>query len=528
MNKKKIFAVVLLCFILVGGIYYFITDSIENQKKKEIQQKEQSLNNDKKSDTSNEFYSLYDNISNMTFISQDGIETSLNEFKGKNVIITYWDSEFDDSKEQILKAEEFKKVAEEYDNTEYILAHRSDENNKKVVENAVNYIKDNNIDAKLFFDNNMSVHSKLKLRRVPATFAINKEGKLASLKEGLILDTNSMKAFINKVIELPSYATEKFVRENMINDDGGINITVKNYENNSDEIILSESQGIMIEYANITEEEELFNSTLNYINKYMKNDKLISWKVENGEASRVNAVIDDLRVYDALYHGVEKFGVKKSDLKEYRKSIYKYNVEDNKLVDCYDFSNNQKSQRLTLCFGDFNTLGELWAENWRFKKVYNNTLEIVKNGYINDNFPLYYSWYNYSDRQYEKDDLNISEALVTILHLSEIGEEKPETILWLKEQVKNGTLYGKYTVEGKVVEGYEYESTAAYALAALVGKEVNDTELINDAISKMERMRIDDLSSKYYGAFGNSDGSGIYSFDQCMALLAYAELEKDY
>ena len=105
MNKKKIFAVVLLCFILVGGIYYFITDSIENQKKKEIQQKEQSLNNDKKSDTSNEFYSLYDNISNMTFISQDGIETSLNEFKGKNVIITYWDSEFDDSKEQILKAE---------------------------------------------------------------------------------------------------------------------------------------------------------------------------------------------------------------------------------------------------------------------------------------------------------------------------------------------------------------------------------------------------------------------------------------
>ena len=134
----------------------------------------------------------------------------------------------------------------------------------------MNYIKDNNIDAKLFFDNNMSVHSKLKLRRVPATFAINKEGKLASLKEGLILDTNSMKAFINKVIELPSYATEKFVRENMINDDGGINITVKNYENNSDEIILSESQGIMIEYANITEEEELFNSTLNYINKYMK------------------------------------------------------------------------------------------------------------------------------------------------------------------------------------------------------------------------------------------------------------------
>lgn len=528
MNKKKIFAVVLSCFVFVGGIYYFITESIENQKKKEIKQKEQSFNNDENVDISNEFYTLYHNVSNMTFISKYGIQISLEDFKGKNVIITYWDSEFDDSKEQILKAEEFKKISEEYDNTEYILVHRSDDNNNQVMKNALKYIEDNNIDVNLFFDSNMSLHSKLRLKSVPATFAINKEGKLASLKEGLILDTNSMKAFINNVIESPSYATEKFVRENMINNDGGINITIKNDENNSDEIILSESQGIMIEYANITGEEELFNSTLNYINNYMKNDRLISWKVENGEASRVNAVIDDLRVYDALYHGVEKFGVKEKDLKEYRESIYKYNVENNNLVDCYDFSNNQKSQRLTLCFGDFNALGELWAENWRFKKVYNNTLEIVKNGYINDNFPLYYSWYNYADGQYEKDDLNISEALVTILHLSEIGEEKPETIWWLKDQVKNGTLYGRYTVDGKVTEGYEYESTAAYALAALIGKEVNDTELINDAISKMERMRINDLSSEYYGAFGNLDGSGIYSFDQCMALLAYGELEKSY
>lgn len=329
---------------------------------------------------------------------------------------------------------------------------------------------------------------------------------------------------IENVNEVSSFETEKFVRENMINDEGGINITLRNYEGNSDETVLSESQGIMIEYADIIGDEALFNSTLNYINKYMKNDKLISWKVENNEASRVNAVIDDLRVYDALYDGVDKFQVKEKNLKEYSKNIYKYNVEEDRLVDCYDFENNQKSQRLTLCFGDFRALGKLWAENWRFKKVYNNTLETVKNGYISDDFPLYYSWYNYIDGQYEKDDLNISEALVTVLHLSEIGEQKAETISWLKEQVKNGTLYGRYTVDGKVVEGYEYESTAAYALAALIGKEIRDADLINNAVKRMEQMKIKDVGSRYYGAFGNPDGSGIYSFDQCMALLAYGNI----
>ncbi|WP_294407159.1 glycoside hydrolase family 8 [uncultured Clostridium sp.] len=41
-------------------------------------------------------------------------------------------------------------------------------------------------------------------------------------------------------------------------------------------------------------------------------------------------------------------------------------------------------------------------------------------------------------------------------------------------------------------------------------------------------MKINDPENKYYGAFGNPDGSGIYSFDQCMALLAYAELEKNF
>lgn len=525
MKNKKTCVIVLTIVLLMVAIYYCITGSIENQQKKLIKQTKENSEYSKKNEDYNKIYSLYDDVSDMAFISEDGKEIGLNDFKNKNVIFTYWDSAFDDSKYQILNSENFKMLSEGYEDIEYILVHRSDENNIRIQEDALKYLKEKNIDVQVFFDKGMKIHGKLGLKSVPATFSVDKDGRLVSLKEGMIQDENSFKSVIDKTRNSAAEITENFIRENMINDEGGINITLKK-DSNSEENVLSESQGIMIEYAGIKDEPDLFDSALNYINKYMKNDNLISWKVENGEASRVNAAIDDLRVYDALYNGTDKFGVKEKELKDYSKSIYKYNVENGNLVDCYDFANNQKSQRLTLCYGDFNALGELWAENWRFKKVYNNTLEKIKNGYISDEFPLYYSWYNYESGQYERDDLNTSEALVTILHLSEIGEVKPETINWLKEKVNNGTLYGRYTVEGKVSEGYEYESTAAYALAALIGKQVGDSELINNAVLNMEKMRINDSESEFYGAFGNLDGSGIYSFDQCMALLAYAELEK--
>lgn len=69
--------------------------------------------------------------------------------------------------------------------------------------------------------------------------------------------------------------------------------------------------------------------------------------------------------------------------------------------------------------------------------------------------------------------------------------------------------------------GYGYESTATYALVAMLGKEINDSELTGKALKKMEKMRINNTSYSYNGAFGNEDGTGISSFDQLMPMLAY-------
>ena len=111
-------------------------------------------------------------------------------------------------------------------------------------------------------------------------------------------------------------------------------------------------------------------------------------------------------------------------------------------MDSYDFEYNQKAERLSLCYADFKVLEELSESDRRFNKVYKNSFDIVKNGYISDEFPLYYSWYNYKTKKYEKDDLNTAEAMVTLLHLAEKGELKQNTISWLKDTIKKDGILG--------------------------------------------------------------------------------------
>ena len=70
----------------------------------------------------------------------------------------------------------------------------------------------------------------------------------------------------------------------------------------------------MLEYSLLKNDKNLFNNTLNYINEYMKKDRLVSWKVQDGNATRVNAAIDDLRIYRALNEGKLKFGIENINL----------------------------------------------------------------------------------------------------------------------------------------------------------------------------------------------------------------------
>lgn len=536
MNKEnKTVAVLLAALVSIGavsGVYYNkTTKKIENTKKQEIFQKANALSDENEANLDS--FTMYQYVHGMALVNENTEPVSVDEFKGRNIVFTYWDSEFEDSKTQALNADKMSEIAASYPDTEFILIHRLDSGNPEVLESAKTFMEENGISAKILYDLNSAVSTKFKFNTIPATFAVNKDGKLVYLKEGILSDDNEIKALFDEVSNHPYTATEKYLTENLMDSSGGVIISNSDEEKNT---VLSESEGILMEYAVKTGNDELYQKTKQYVDNIMKENPLVSWRVVNDKAASVNALIDDLRIYGAMYDYTMKNNGDEQELKDYSDQILEYNTDNKgRLVNFYDFAEEiedasgkkvkvtkHKDTQLTLCFADFTSLGKLWAENWKFKPVYYKALDTVKGGYISESFPLYYSAYNYETEEYSKDDLNTAEALKTVLHLAEISEARQESINWIKENVKQGTLYGKYGVDGQAREDSKYESTACYAIAALIGKEVNDPELVNIAVKQMEKLKVNNPSSPHYGAFGNSDGTNILSFDQCMALLAYA------
>ena len=148
--------------------------------------------------------------------------------------------------------------------------------------------------------------------------------------------------------------------------------------------------------------------------------------------------------------------------------------------------------------------------------------EILRGGYISDAFPLYYSAYDYIARTYAADSLNTSEALLTLYLAAKAGLARPESLEWLEDRVVSGTLAARYDVQGQVVKGFDYHSTAAYAIAALIGAECGSARLYTCARHRMERYRVAG-DSELHGSFSDrGDGSDIIAFDQLMPLLVYA------
>jgi hypothetical protein len=78
-------------------------------------------------------------------------------------------------------------------------------------------------------------------------------------------------------------------------------------------------------------------------------------------------------------------------------------------------------------------------------------------------------------RSIRKKDLNTSEALITLLHLSQIKAVKNESLDWLQKRVETKTLYNGYSMTGKVTD-YN-QSAANYAISAMIFSEADKKDV---------------------------------------------------
>ena len=340
-----------------------------------------------------------------------------------------------------------------------------------------------------------------------------------------------------KKVEIPSVVSnqevlneeellETFINEDLMNESGGI---YTNYSNNKTEgdltkghDILSESQGMILNYYLYKGDEEAYKNSFNYIkDNMMLKDGLISWRIENNIPSEVSATIDDLRIARSLIIAGEEF----NDLK-YRyyglkiaNGIKKKLVTDNRLIDFHD--GYGKSDVTTLCYLDLYgiKLLSLFDDSWN--DIYSKSLDIIDNGFISNSLPLYKKSYDGSTESYDNEDKadTLLSVLVT-LNKAEVNEDVSLSVNWLKSRLKEyGYISTTYDIN--TLQESKVESTSIYANLVQIAKVINDKELYEMAMSKMKNFQILNKESKVYGSFGFEEANEVYSYDNLNALLAF-------
>lgn len=318
-----------------------------------------------------------------------------------------------------------------------------------------------------------------------------------------------------------------FIKQEMINAAGGIRT---NYQESKEELafatgadVLSESQGLLMLYAGLEEDKELFEQSLSFVEEVLLSGKLISYRyAENSGRYSVNAAIDDLRIIRALLAASEIFDEKQyqQTAQIFARNLYTINVQDERLLDFYDERYEQAGNMLTLCYADLLTMQQLAEQDPKWEDVLTHSLSLVQGGYLGDDFPLFATYYDYASESYSAVDIETSQALITAINLAEMGLCPKATIDYIKEAAVSGHLYGRYSSGGAAVGNVQ--STAVYALAAILGHTVGDAQLVEAALKQMTLLQIKEESHVLYGAFADENSLAAYSFDNLYALLAYA------
>jgi hypothetical protein len=317
----------------------------------------------------------------------------------------------------------------------------------------------------------------------------------------------------------------RFVSEKLTADDGGIRTNyldkMPDAEQATGAQVLSESMGLMMLYAVRIGDQALFDRSLAFVEGRLDTGAILSYRYSPDDgAYPVNALVDDLRIIRALLLAYDAFGggYEKTAL-TCAERLYQTNVKDGRAYDFYDERYGVTNDAITLCYPDLDTIRLLAAREEKWAPVYGEMLALVKGGYLGDRFPMYARSYSYPDETYSQEDIVTVQSLLTILSLSRVGECPQSSVDFIKRHVADGTLYGAYRADGK--NRSSTESTAIYAICAIIGQSEGDEELYRASLKQMERFQVLDAGSEVYGAFADARTLDLYAFDNLMALLAY-------
>lgn len=458
----------------------------------------------------------------------DGNETFLESHLGaENTLVVYWGSWCDYCAQQTEILKDAQSLLEAY-NTKVLLIDKMDPD-KESLEAAEETIASEQIPFDWIVDSDLSVYQALGVHIIPTSFLLDAQGRVLFCQAGRIASQSELEAILSYGRSGPQAQPEEFLRDYLLTAEGGVRMHPygEAAPSPSGRDVLSESQGLLMEYAADMGDEALFERAYGYTADALWEDGLLRWYgTESGEPAQVNALLDDLRFLRALDAGNRRFGGYDAPFMEAARAIAEKNIDDKgNLVDFYTFSDGSKAGRLTMCYVDGTALELLKRMHPETADSVDRALEILDNAYLGDEFPFYAGFYDYASESYDMGSLNMAEAMITLLHQAERGQLKRASLDWLHRQLAGDGIWARYDIHGNVLPEGAYQSPAVYAIVGLIALECNDTALLTQAVSRMEQFRCFDASSACNGAFA-SKMEEVSSFDQCTALVLYAKMRQ--
>ncbi|AVF27840.1 endo-1,4-D-glucanase [Paenibacillus larvae subsp. larvae] len=322
-----------------------------------------------------------------------------------------------------------------------------------------------------------------------------------------------------------------FVSRHLMSDDGGVYTNLRtdlpkqpDTARNHDQ--LSESTGLLMEYALLSQKKDLFDHQVYFLDKNLvSSKKWVKWMVgDEKKGPPVNASIDDLRIAHALIQAGQKWG--NPEYKKLGMSVAEGLIQGNAsgpyLADYYNWEDKKKGDKFTSSYLDLKAMRLLAEEkpaDW--KKVYESSRTLLQEAQLPSG--LYRKTYKLDSKQWLPDGqgYNLIDSLLAALHASEDGLSVEPTLSFLhKAWNKDGVLYGTYKEDGQTLT--ENESPAVYAIAVRLLRLQQDP-LAEELKKRMGQLSVQDSNSPYYGGFLDTNTLECYSFDQLQALLVERE-----
>ncbi|KMT21193.1 glycosyl hydrolase family 8 [Clostridium cylindrosporum] len=317
----------------------------------------------------------------------------------------------------------------------------------------------------------------------------------------------------------------KFIETKLSREDGAIYTNYLNKKNMGDEtkghFILSESQGLLMDYALMINDEKMFDKAYKVVKDYMILDNgLVSWRIsKKNDKSSTSALIDELRIAKALVKAYIKFDrfKYKVDAIKISKSILKNSTYNNMVSDFNDGVN--RSKLLTLCYIDLEAFKLLGSIDEQWNEIYIKGKDILNKGYVSSDIPLFRKNYDLLNRKYSSEsDNELLYSLMVWENLMYTGVSPKPINDWMKKQLKKyGCLYTKYSIDRNTPVDY-IESTAIYAVSYRIASKGSDKELIEKLNKSLMKYHIDKGELK--DGFGMEKSKEAYSFDNLESMIS--------